>query len=200
MQEKILRAFLYNDKLKFNEIEKLTDTRSNKLAYHLKNFQERKLLIKNDGGYSLSNNFEHIIPYLSDSKAVLPVVLISVGEGKKFFLHVRDKKPYKGFLGLPAGRILVGEKIDDAVKRIMKNKHSVDAKLKHVNSVSLEHVTKEGKVIHSFLLILISASVKGNVAYTDIGKNRGKIIKSDYWLLKNHQNSRAKIKTIKSNL
>ena len=200
MQEKILRAFLYKDKLKFNEIEKLTDTRSNKLAYHLKNFQERKLLIKNDGGYSLSNNFEHIIPYLSDSKAVLPVVLISIGEGKKFFLHVRDKKPYKGFLSLPAGRILVGEKIDDAVKRIMKNKHSVDAKLKHVNSISLEHVTKEGKVIHSFLLILISASVKGNVAYTDIGKNRGKIIKSDYWLLKNHQNSRAKIKTIKSNL
>ena len=28
MQEKILRAFLYKDKLKFNEIEKLTDKTS----------------------------------------------------------------------------------------------------------------------------------------------------------------------------
>ena len=35
-EEKILELFLFHNKLKFNEIEKLTKMRSNKLDYHLK--------------------------------------------------------------------------------------------------------------------------------------------------------------------
>jgi len=198
MKNKVIEVFLYNDKLKFSEIEKLTNLRSNKLAYYLKSFEEEKLITKENGNYSLSDDFEHIIPYVSEKQAVLPAVLIVLGKNSKFFLPFREKKPYKGFLGLPAGRILLGENIEDAVKRIMKNKYGIDAKLGYVNSVSIEHVRKNGKVIHSFLLILVSASTKQNLNYIDIEKNKKRIIKSDYWFLKNHRKLRYDLKTINS--
>jgi ADP-ribose pyrophosphatase YjhB (NUDIX family) len=200
MGNKIVEAFLYNDKLKFSEIEKLTNLRSNSLAYHLKNLEDEKVIIKEEGNYSLSSDFEHMIPYVSDKQAVLPSVLIAIGKGDNFFLHVRKKKPYKDILGLPAGRLLVGEKIGDAVRRIMKTKHRIDAKLNHINSISLEHLRKNGKIIHSFLLILVSASTKDGLQYIDINENKNKIIKSDYWLLKNDLQSKSKINTINSNI
>ena len=198
MKNKVIEVFLYNDKLKFSEIEELTNLRSNKLAYYLKSFEQEKIITKENGNYSLSSDFEHIIPYVSDKQAALPAVLIAIGKKESFFLHFREKKPYKGFLGLPAGRILVGEGVEDAVKRIMKNKHGIDAKLKHINSVSLEHIRKNGKVVHSFLHILVSASTKDKVSYLNIEKNKNKMIKSDYWFLKNHRKLKYDLKTINS--
>lgn len=200
MKNKILKAFLYNDWLKFGEIQRITGIRSNKLAYHLNKLREKKLIVEKEKKYSLSSNFEYIIPYVSNSQAVLPVILIAIGEGKRFFLHIRDKKPYKNFLGLPAGRLLIEESIADATKRIMKIKHKINVNFKGIKSISLEHLIKEGKVVHGFLLILVSASTKESILYTDIEKNKKTIIKSDYRLLKNNWNLNAKIETIKSKI
>jgi len=196
MENRVIEAFLYNDKLRFSEIEKLTNLRSNILAYYLKNFEQAKVLVKENGHYSLSNDFEHIIPYVSDKQAILPTVLIAIGKKNDFFLNFREKKPYKGRLGLPAGRILVGENIGDAVKRIMKQKYNINARLTRVNSISLEHIKRNGKVVHSFLLILVSASTKNRIYYFNIEKNKKRMIKSDYLLLKKYLNSNLKIPTI----
>ncbi len=198
MENKILHVFLYNDKLKFNEIEKLTKLRSNVLAYYLKNFEKEKIIIKDGDTYSLSGEFEYIIPYIGAREAALPAILIAIGKRNKFFLPVRKKRPYKGLLGMPAGRLLIGESIEDAVKRIMREKYGVNAELKYVNSVSLEHIGKKGKIINSFLQILVSASVKEGLTYTDLEKSKGSIIKSDYWFLKRHKNRRYNLKTINS--
>lgn len=194
-----MKVFLYNDKLKFNQIEKLTNLRSNVLAYYLKNFLQQKIIVKEGEEYFLSEESETIIPYVSDKQSPLTVILVAIGGGKKFFLQNRQKRPYKDLLGLPAGRILVGESIGEAVKRIMKQKYGVNARLSCVNSVSLEHIKKNGKVINSFLHILVSASTKDKIKYMDIEKSKSKMIKSDYWFLKNHQKERCKIKNINSN-
>ena len=198
MTKKIIEPFLYNNKLKFNEIEKMTNLRSNSLAYSLKNLQKEKVIIKEKEGYSLSEEFEHTVPYISDKQAVLPTLLITIGKGKNFFLRIRKKKPYLGLLGLPAGRLVVGESVAEAVSRIMKIKYGVNAKLKHINSISLEHLKKEGKTVHSFLQIFVTASTRDKLLLTDIEKNRKRIIKSDYQFLKNHLNLRTQIKTINS--
>jgi len=44
MEDKILRLFLFDHKLKFNEIEKVLKIRSNKLAYHLKKLVSKGVL------------------------------------------------------------------------------------------------------------------------------------------------------------
>ncbi len=191
MEKEILNLFLYNRNLKFNEIEKKIGERSNKLAYHMKNLVKKGVLAKEGDFYRLSK--ENIIPYLSKKNHILPVVLIHIGNEKECFLHKRDKKPFKDLLGLPGGRIVVKENIEDAVKRVMKEKHNINAKLSKVNSVSIEHIKNSKDIIQTDLIIFVTAKAIENLKYTSIEENRSKMVSSDYRLLKEHLNKEAKI-------
>jgi len=192
MEKNILELFLFNHKLKFSEIEKQLKIRSNKLSYHLKNLVKKGILEKQEETYQLSKTSEHLIPYLSDKKSPLPVLLVHIGNKKQSFLYKRQKRPFKDKLSLPGGRILLNESITQGVKRIMKEKFNINAKLKKINSISLEHVGTKNK-IHSFFLILTTATTKDNITLTNIEKNKAKIISSDYKLLKNNLDKELKI-------
>jgi len=198
MEEKILSAFLYNKKLKFSEIEKSVKTRSNKLAYHIKKLENQGILIKEKEFYSLSEFAQKIIPYLSSKQSALPVILIAIKEKEKAFLIKRKKRPFLDKLSLPGGRLLVGEEISDSVKRIMKEKFSINAKLSKINSVSLEHTIKNKKKIHSFLLIFVTATTKDKINYLTL--NKKEMITSDYELIKNNLNKEIKINTFLTDL
>lgn len=200
MEDKILKLFAFNSKLKFNEIEDLLKIRSNKLAYHLKNLINKNILIKGDNYYSLAENSEHIIPYLSEKNHVLPVILIHLGNRENVFLYKRIKRPYKDYLSLPGGRILIGESVENAVFRLMKEKFNINAEFRKINSVSLEHVKKSNKIIHSFFLIFVSAKTKDEIKLMNIRKNKHKIIKSDYYLLNKKLNSKLKLDVIYSSI
>ena len=78
----------------------------------------------------------------------------------------------------------------------MQEKFNIDCKLEKINSVSLEHVKKNGKTIHSFLLILVTGKTKNKIKFYDLEKNKSKIISSDYKLLKKDLNIKIKIKNI----
>ena len=195
MEKKILRLFLFSHSLKFNEIEKQLKTRSNKLAYHLKKLVEKNILEKKGETYSLSKTSEHLLPYLSDKQATLTVILIHIGNKKQAFLYNRTKRPFKNKLSLPGGRLQTKESINACVKRMMKDKHSINAKLKKINSVSLEHVKSKDQKVHSFILIFVTATTKDKIELTDIESNKSEIISSDYKLLKNNLNQEIKINT-----
>lgn len=198
MEKQILNLFLYNNNLKFNEIEKLLKIRSNKLAYHIKQLTKKGVLTKKQEHYSLSKTSEYLIPYLSDKKSVLPVILIHIGTKNKAFLYKREKRPFKNYLSLPGGRLLIKESIKQATKRIMKNKFDIFIEFKQINSISLEHV-KKSEIIHSFLLILVSAKTKAGIKLMNVNKNKSKIIPSDYKLIKNKKEI-IDIKTIYSKI
>ena len=78
MEEKILKEFLYNNELKFSDIEKALKIRSNKLAYHLKNLTKKGILKKQNETYKLSETAEELIPYLSEKQSSLAVILIAI--------------------------------------------------------------------------------------------------------------------------
>ena len=183
IESKILRLFTLNENLKFNEIEKLVRERSNKLTYHLKNLIKKGILIKENEHYKLSEPAETLIPYLTEKTSPLPVVLIRIGNNKQCFLHPREKRPFKNSLSLPGGRLLVGEEIKEAVKRIMKEKYNLSAKFKKIISVSQEFVKRNNKTKHSFILILVEATTKDKIKLEDVEKNKKKIIPSDYQLI-----------------
>ncbi len=200
MEQKILSTFLYNHKLKFNEIEKILKIRSNKLAYHIKKLKDKKILDKKEDFYELSKKSEPLLPYITEKRSILPVILIVLKNRGKIFLHEREKRPFKNLLSLPGGRILSGETIQKATERIMKEKFGVNCNFKKVNSVSLEQVNKNRQPIHSFLLILVTATTKDKIKYSSIKKSQTSIIKSDYELITNDLDSKVKIKNINWNL
>ncbi|MEA3329798.1 MAG: NUDIX domain-containing protein [Nanoarchaeota archaeon] len=196
MEKNILELFLFDNKLKFNEIVKALNQRSNKIAYHLKKLIKKQILIKENETYSLSKTSEKLIPYLSDKKSTLPIILIHLGNEKQCLLYKRKKRPFKDILSLPGGRLLIKESIQQATKRILKEKHNIKSKLKKVNSVSLEHVKNKNKKVHSFLLIFVTVTSKDKISLTNIKENKSKIISSDYKLLKKDLDKEIKIQTL----
>ncbi|MFQ5532002.1 MAG: NUDIX domain-containing protein [Candidatus Nanoarchaeia archaeon] len=201
MEKVILKQFLYSNKLKFNEIEKQTKIRSNKLAYHINNLCRKGMLKKEQEFYKLAENSEYLIPYLNEKQTVLPVILIRIqnqNNSNEVFLITRAKRPFHNLLGLPGGRILIGETIEQATQRIMKTKYKINCKLKKINSISLEHVKKKDEIIHSFLLITVNAKTNDVIKYTNIEKYKKRIITSDYKLIKNNINSEVKVPVINS--
>lgn len=192
----ILKLFQYNQKLKFSDIEKALSVRSNKLAYHLKNLTKKGILVKEKNAYCLSETSEYLVPYLSEKKAIIPVLLIKIGDKKNCFLYSRKKRPFKNKLSLPGGRQLLAESINQAVERIMKEKFNLSCKLKEVHSVSIENIMKKDKIIQTDIIIYVSATTKDKIVLTNIDKNRNKIITSDYFLIKTDSNKKINIRTI----
>ncbi len=194
IEQRILKLFLYENKLKFSDIEKNLGVRSNKLSYHIKNMIFKGVLEKEGEYYRLSKGSEYLIPYISEKTSVLPVILIMIKKAKKVFLVKRDKRPFKGKLALPAGRIMIGESLSTAVRRIMKEKYSINAVMKRVNSISLEHVKKDKKPLHSFILILVNAKTLDKLDYKNPIKEKKNIINSDYDLINKYSNKKTTIK------
>ncbi len=149
MEREILNLFLHNHKLKFNKIEKELEIRSNKLAYHLNKLIKKGILTKQKDFYKLSKASEYLIPYLSNKKSPLPVLLIHIGDKNKCFLHKRKKRPFKNKLSLPGGRLKLGESIKQGVKRIIK-RYNINAKFEKISSISLEHVKKKRRLSTPF--------------------------------------------------
>ena len=183
MEKKILNLFAFNEKLKFNEIEKMIGERSNKLAYHIKQLIKKQVIEKQGEYYKITEIAEKLVPCFSDKTSPLVVILIKIGNSKECLLIKRKKRPFKDNLSLPGGRLLVNETIENAVNRIMKEKCKINAKLEKINSISLEFVRKNKKIIHSFILILVTAKTKEKIELINIEKNKSKITKSDYQLV-----------------
>lgn len=200
MEKQILNLFLFNNKLRFSEIEKSLKVRSNKLDYHLKKLVQEGILEKVKENYKLTEAAEHLIPYTSEKRSVLPVVLVKIGDKKEVFLYTREKRPYKGKLSLPGGRILFGEDISEATERIMKEKHKIKVKFIRVESISLENIYKKGKLVHAFLLILVSAKTKQKISKANVEKSKKKMIESDYKVIKEETPSGININKIKSKI
>lgn len=194
----ILKLFQYNEKLTFTDIKNALKIRSNKLAYHLKNLTKKGVLNKKGNHYLLSEASEQLIPYLSEKNSTLPVILIHIGDSKEALLYPRNKRPYKGLLSMPGGRILIGESLDDAVRRIIKKIFNINSKLSKIHSISLEHVKKSDRIVHSLLLIFVSATTKDKIQLVNLKENKSKIISSDYYLLLNDLSKTIEIKTINS--
>lgn len=196
MKDKILECFLYADSLKFNEIEKNVGVRSNKLSYHLTKLVEQGILSKDGDNYTLTEDFENLIPYISNKKHVLSVILVHVGDSASAFLIKRTKRPYLNKLALPGGRIVMGESLEDGAARILKK---FGAKMKEfcgVKSVSVEHLKRKDKIIASYLLVYVGA--KADAELTDLEKNKKRIVESDYLLMKGDFDKEVRIKTIDS--
>ena len=199
MEGKILNLFLYSHKLKFNQIEKGVGERSNKVSYYLTKLVDKNILVKSGENYELTGVAEKMIPYLSSKKSVLPVILIHLGDKDRCFLIKRKKRPFKEMLGLPGGRLLVGESIEEGAKRIMGDKFGVNVSFRKVCSVGLENVFDKGKLVHSFLLIFVRAKlVSGELCLLDVKEVKKEVIESDYKLITNDLSKKVNISDLVS--
>jgi ADP-ribose pyrophosphatase YjhB (NUDIX family) len=199
----IFKLFLNNTKLKFNEIEKALNIRSNMVSYHLEKMQEEGLLEKKDEYYYLTKNAERYLPIfqqvIGQELGPVPVVLVAVVKKDKILLIKRNKRPYQKYWSLLGGKMLLEENLEDASKRVVKEKTGLDADFKSVNTVLLERVEGDDIIKHNFIHFFIKmtakedkvkASEQGELDWFKIKDvDNAKLIPSDLWLIKNKLDS-----------
>ncbi|MBW2998197.1 NUDIX domain-containing protein [Candidatus Woesearchaeota archaeon] len=201
-REKIFELFLNNNKLKFNEIEKNLDIRSNMVSYHLEQMVKENILEKKEMYYYLTKEAETYIPIfqhiVGKELSPLPVVLIATIKDDKIVMVKRNKRPYKNYWSMIGGKMLFDETIEEASIRQVKRKTSLDAKFISTNHILHEMVDDNG-VKHSFILFFVKVSVESNeIKDSDVGElkwfsleeiKEEETIPSDYWLIKNKLDS-----------
>jgi ADP-ribose pyrophosphatase YjhB (NUDIX family) len=205
----IFKLFLDNTKLKFSEIEKALNIRSNMVSYHLDKMQEQGLIEKIDDFYYLTKNAEKYIPILQqitgEQLGPLPVIIIALVNKDKILLIKRNKRPYKEYWSLIGGKMLLEEDFKQASVRQIKEKSNLDADFLSINSVLHEKVKGDDIIKHSFILFFTQMSTKdtnfkesehGELKWVKIEEiDSLKVIPSDLWLIKNKLNCKIKVKS-----
>ena len=192
-RQEIFKQFLTENKLKFSEIEKQLNLRSNMLAYHLEILQKDNILIKENDCYKLTKKAESLIPDFSKEKSALPIVLLIVRNQERILLMNRNKRPYKDLWGLIGGRLLYHESLEEASLRVLKTKTGLSGNYLGNNSVVQEHITDDEKIKHGFLLVVTTIETNEDFKETEHGELGWfsadelpeNMIPSDLWLVKN---------------
>ncbi|MFC1754558.1 NUDIX hydrolase [Thermoproteota archaeon] len=199
----IFKQFLYNNSMKFSEIERATKIRSNELAYFLQKMIDDSILMKDNGNYILTKQAEKHIPFfVEDNKqSPLPVVLVACRnhEGKILLIH-RKKRPYNNQWSLPGGRIKLHETIEDATIRNIKEKTFLDVKFVSVNAIVHEHYKADEEMKSAFMLFFVlteplnQIKEQPHLRWFSLDEIKElKMIPSDQWLVLNKLESRTDV-------
>lgn len=186
-RERIFRLFTEQYLLRFSEIERRIGIRSNMVAYHLEQMVKEGLLAKEGDAYALTKKAEKLLPLatgLADAHP-LPVILVAATHRGRILFTRRIKRPYKDYLGLPGGKMMFGETVEDACRRKLAE-HGLSPGKITLCAIMNERVEEDGEIKHQFLLFLARCEVERKCEgewHTRRELARLSIIPSDRWLI-----------------
>jgi ADP-ribose pyrophosphatase YjhB (NUDIX family) len=193
-RKRIFQQFLYHKKLRFSELLKLTQIRSNELAYFISMLCKEEVIEKRGEQYYLSKEAERQIPFYIDSdekQSPLPVILVACHKDGKVLLVKRKKRPYDGLWSLIGGRIRMDENLAGACTRVAKELTFIDCFIEKTRAVMLEKSTEDTVLKHSFLIVFVTAIPKSgiiekeNIKWFKTTALPKAMIPSDKWLVEN---------------
>ncbi len=176
IEKEILKKFMYNEELSYNEIWDKSLCSSSNFDYHLKKLLDKNLLTKKGNKYTLNANGIELISSvdgstLKNNKKPIPCafVLVKNNEGK-ILLSIRKKQPYFNVLGILGGKIEFGETSKECALRELKEETGIecDIELKVISEIITYNLDENNKVEHNI------------IGFFFLGENpRGKLIKKN---------------------
>ena len=188
----IFSLFVRNHRLKFNEIEKNLDIRSNHLSYYLSKLVEDNILEKEDEYYILTKEAEKMIPFFAHitgkEQGPLSIVAAAIVNKNKICLLKRAKRPYKGYWGAIGGKLQLQESLKETAIREAKEETNLDCKFDKVSAVIHERVIDSDIYKIALVIFLVKlttdqtdfkADEEGDLEWFDLDNLPEKIIPSD---------------------
>ncbi len=210
-KHRIFELFVRSKRLRFSDIEKALDIKSNTLAYHLDNLVKEGTLAKEEDDYLLSTHGEKLLPFFAHitqkiTGGVLPVVLAAIVKKDKILLLKRNKRPYQGYWGMPGGKLHLEESIEECALREIKEETDLDCTFSHIAAIVHERVKEQEMYKHAFLLFFVVVKPKTEkIKEGDEGRlewfplkslQPSRIIPSDYQMIKKHLKEIAHINCV----
>lgn len=162
IRRRILRPFAREKTRSFTQIESVSGVRSNHVAYHLACLVKDGSLRKGARGYTLTASGQRLLVALGSADATdvpLPVILVAASRKNSIALVRRAERPYAGRLGLPGGRLRLGETLAEAAIRIAHEKAGLEIRPRHIGGIAVERLVAKDGLAHGFLLLLVRAQV-----------------------------------------
>lgn len=177
VRRQILYQLITNPCLSFSKL-KPQGVESNLFIYHLKQLILEELVLKRDDGkYELTALGIDLADRLSLKNFQMRIqpkiiTLIACQNQKgEFLLYKRNKQPFLGLIGFPYGKIHLGEKINQAAERELKEKTGLSAQLSHRGDVYLTTYKDREVLTQVFCHVFAGSNPQGVLeAKTEIGE------------------------------
>ena len=183
VQKAILKQLLYNDKMRYNELWN-KEFSSNLFDYHLKKLIEDGIVAKQDDLYSLTAKGTQHISYL-DGKTIeqkqRPLVctfLLGLNDKGELLMHRRKKQPFLNYVGLPGGKLEMGERVEE---------QAIQEFLEETGFTAMDRTTAYPASIIAIMLakgqvekgaIRLEAGVPGDIFVNELQKRGIKLIET----------------------
>ncbi len=210
IQHKIFELFIKNKRMRFSDIEKALEMKSNLLSYHLEGLVKQGMLEKENDDYVLTKQAETMMPVFAQitgkEKGVLPVVLAAIIHDGQILMLKRSKRPYQGYWGMPGGKLQLQESIPDCALREAEEETGLKCSFSHTAAVIHERVKENDAYKHAFVLFLtvlkpistkLKESEEGKLEWFPLDNLQPeRIIPSDYNMIKEHIKEISKVSNV----
>lgn len=149
---------------------------SNLFSYHLGSLIARGYIKKQGNRYSLTPRGKLFVDHselVSDNPRIEPkninllVIKNSFGE---HLLYERKKQPFKGYIGFPYGKILLGETVHAAALRVLGQDFGIETSIKHVGNGYVTAYENDQLISQIFAHIFSGQTVSRDTQVTSYGR------------------------------
>lgn len=130
IQKTIILSLAHKAPLRFKDLQP-PRVPNNTFSYHLKKLLDYGYIELGEGGYSLTRKSLKLLAFENNRKtATTPIFLTTIyvenNDGEVLLIN-RNQKPFQGWYGIPSGLIHYGERLEDAAKRELLEKTTIEA-------------------------------------------------------------------------
>ncbi|MSV29775.1 MAG: NUDIX domain-containing protein [Bryobacterales bacterium] len=117
---------------------------------------------------------------LYPARPILGLGAVIIDSGRVLLIE-RGKEPLKGYWSLPGGALEVGERIEDGIRREVREETGLEVELLGVVEI-FERVTRdgEGKAVYHFVLIDYLCSVTGGTLAAGDDASRAEWVRREH--------------------
>lgn len=176
IQQHIIHQLILHRQCRYRDI-KPKDVEGNLFMYHLRQLFKEDFVKKTDSGYRLTTkglqladnlSLKNLRPRIQPKIVTLSAIQNDRGE---WLLYRRSRQPFFGLVGFPYGKIHLGEKIQIAAERELKEKTGLMAELRHAGDVYLTVFQQEELLTQMFCHVFVGRNPTGSLkTETDIGE------------------------------
>ena len=172
IQTEILRKFMYNEKLKYNQIWDKNICTSSNFDYHLKILINNGILKKQNDYYILTSEGTSLVTSIdgvsikNKKKSIVCSFILAVNDNNKILFSIRKKQPYFDHLNIPGGKQEYGEFSDFTGKREFEEETGLkcDTKLMMITEKMTINLDENNSVEHQILgYFYLGYNIKGKL-------------------------------------
>lgn len=168
IQKYVLSRLAKLDNCRYRDI-KPKDVEGNLFAYHLAQLMKQGLVQHQGNYYSLTAaGMRHVdqLSSLTEQPRIQPKIVTQIAcqnSDGEWLLYRRNRQPFKGMIGFPYGKIHLGETIQVAANRELKEKSGLTANLTHIGEAYVISYEQDQLVSHMLFHIFLAKDFRGNL-------------------------------------